>query len=323
MDESSPSTVVVTRCDDYTAVNFVSALDRQISLLGGLERFVGRGDRVLLKPNFIAPKPADRAVQTHPALILEMARRVLDLGGRPVVGDSPAWGSVSGCAEVLGLTEPLRKLGVPLQELNHPKKVYLEKSGVWVGISRYTLEADKIINLPKFKTHQQLTATFAVKNMFGCVSGKAKPVWHYKKGGSDYKFCKLLIGIYQKLQPVLTIIDGIEVMDGPGPINGRSRKLGWLIGGTDPMACEAVCCELIRLKPEGLPMIRTARRLGFGITDLDQIEIRGDDYKDHICADFQFAQLIPIRFSLWRIIKSKCKQILIILSARLSGKKRM
>ncbi len=316
MNESVPATVVLTRCDDYTTAKLPAAMDRHIALLGGLERFIRRGDRVLLKPNFIAPKPADRAVQTHPAVILELARRVLDLGGRPVVGDSPAWGSVSGCAEVLGLTEPLRKLGIPLQELNHPKKLYLEKSGAWIGISKYALEADKIINLPKFKTHQQLTATFAVKNMFGCVSGKAKPVWHYKKGGSDYKFCKLLIGIYQKLQPVLTIIDAVEAMDGPGPINGRTRKLGWLIGGTDPMACEAVCCELIGMKPEDLPMLRTARRLGFGIADLDQIEIRGDDYKDHVCTDFQFAQLIPIRFSLYRIIKSKTKQILILLSRK-------
>ncbi len=317
MEESSQATVVVTRCDDYSGANLVSALDRHIALLGGLERFVRRGDRVLLKPNFIAPKPADRAVQTHPAVILEIARRVLDLGGKPVVADSPAWGTIFSCAEALELTGPLRKLGVPLQELNHPQKIYLENSHAWIGISRYALEADKIINLPKFKTHQQLVATFAVKNMFGCVSGKAKPVWHYKKGGSEYKFCKLLIGIYQKLQPVLTIIDGIEAMDGPGPINGRTRPLGWLIGGTDPMACEAVCCELIRLKPEDLPMLRTARRLGFGIADLDQIEICGDDYKDHICTDFQFAQLIPIRFSLYRIIKSKCKQMLILLRNKL------
>ncbi|HPY78474.1 MAG TPA: DUF362 domain-containing protein, partial [Anaerohalosphaeraceae bacterium] len=203
-----------------------------------------------------------------------------------------------------------------LQPLDQPRKVYLEKSRVWVGISKYALEADKIINLPKFKTHQQLTATFAVKNMFGCVSGKAKPVWHYKKGGSDYKFCKLLIGIYQKLQPVLTIIDGIEAMDGPGPINGRTRRLGWLIGGTDPMACETVCCELIRLNPEDLPMLRTARRMNFGTTDLNHIQILGDNYRDHLCTDFQFAQLIPIRFSLYRIIKSKTKQILILLSRK-------
>ncbi len=316
MDESLPASVVLTRCDDYTAANLVSALDRQISLLGGLERFVSRGDRVLLKPNFIAPKPAERAVQTHPALLLEMARRVLDLGGRPVVGDSPAWGTIYSCAEALELTGPLQKLGVPLQPLDQPRKVYLEKSRVHVGLSRYALEADKIINLPKFKTHQQLTATFAVKNMFGCVSGKAKPVWHYKKGGSDYKFCKLLIGIYQKLQPVLTIIDGIEAMDGPGPINGRTRRLGWLIGGTDPMACETVCCELIRLNPEDLPMLRTARRMNFGTTDLNHIQILGDNYRDHLCTDFQFAQLIPIRFSLYRIIKSKTKQILILLSRK-------
>lgn len=68
-------------------------------------------------------------------------------------------------------------------------------------------EADRIVNLPKFKTHQQLTATFAVKNMFGCVCGKEKAFWHFAKGHSLEEFSRLLIGIYQLLSPCLTIAD--------------------------------------------------------------------------------------------------------------------
>ena len=86
--------------------------------------------------------------------------------------------------------------------------------------------ADVIINLPKFKSHQQLKATFAVKNMFGCVSGKRKALWHFRKGGSVDDFCELLIDIYRFLNPVLTIIDAVTAMDGPGPINGKARALG-------------------------------------------------------------------------------------------------
>jgi uncharacterized protein (DUF362 family) len=230
------------------------------------------------------------------------------------VGDSPAWGDVFKCVNVLGLDEPLRKLGVPVRQLG--KLVKRQIAGVDVGISSAALDADKIINLPKFKTHQQLVATFAVKNMFGCVSGKWKAYWHFAKGGNEKKFCRLLIEIYKLLNPALTIIDGVIAMDGPGPINGRARPLGWLIGGTEPVACEIVCSKLINLDCDRLPIVRTAKQIGFGCSIFDDIEIAGDQFPKTVCTDFVPAEPIPIRFSLLHVCKSICKQVLLLARPR-------
>jgi len=312
---SSPI-VALTRCSDYSQERIAQAVALQFELLGGVARFVKRGDTVLLKPNFIAPRPRRCATQTDPAVIVEIARLLKDFGAKPVVGDSPAWGNVFSCVKALKLQEPLRKLAVPVRQLNKPRNCRIGSSGTTVGISSVALDADVIINLPKLKSHQQLVATFAVKNMFGCVSGKQKAFWHFAKGGSADDFCRLLIGIFGFLNPALTIIDAVTVMDGPGPIRGRPRPLGWLIGGTDPIACETICARLVGIEPMDLPIIETARRMGFGTADTERIEIVGDSFPQQTCTDFQLPQPVPIRFSLSHVCRSICKQILLLAKLR-------
>ncbi|MCK4753501.1 MAG: DUF362 domain-containing protein, partial [Planctomycetes bacterium] len=289
---------------------------RHFELLGGLEKFVSRGDSVLLKPNFITPRSHRTAAQTDPVVVLETAKLLKDFGAKPFVADSPAWGNIFACAKALELDEPLKKLSVPIKQLNKPRQCRIGPDGTKVGISSIALDADVIINLPKFKTHQQLVATFAVKNMFGCVSGKRKAFWHFAKGKDPHDFCELLIEIYKFLNPALTIIDGIVAMDGPGPIRGRARPLGWLIGGTEPIACETVCAELVNIKVEKLPIVATARRLKLGCSDINEIKILGDDFSDNVCMDFEPAEPVPISFSLPRVFKSICKQILFLAKSK-------
>lgn len=306
-------TVALTRCDDYSTDAVALAIENQFELFGGLQRFVSRGETVLLKPNFIAPKPRRRAVQTDPEVILATARLLRDLGAKPFVGDSPAWGNVFTCVNALELQEPLKKLDVPVKQLNKPVYRRVGPERTKVGISSVALAADKIINLPKLKTHQQLVATFAVKNMFGCVSGKAKAFWHFAKGGEERRFCRFLIEIYKMLNPVVTIIDAVAVMEGAGPIRGNPRNLSLLIGGTDAIACEAVCAKLVNIKPDDLPILRTAGQIGFGCSDLSEIQLLGANLDDFICTDFLLAEPVPIRFSLLRVCKSICKQIILFL----------
>ncbi|UCE99572.1 MAG: DUF362 domain-containing protein [Planctomycetota bacterium] len=308
----SNPTVTLTRCSDYTQSKISEVIERQFKLLGGLERFVKSGDSVLLKPNFIAPRSRRCATQTDPAVIIETAKLLKDFGAKPFLGDSPAWGNVFSCVKALKLEEALKKLSVPVKQLNKPRKYRIGTHGTMVGISSVAIDADVIINLPKFKTHQQLVATFAVKNMFGCVSGKRKALWHFAKGGRADDFCELLIDVFRFLNPALTIIDAVVVMDGAGPIRGRARPLGYLIGGTEPMACEIVCCKLVNIEPAELPIITTAKQLGFGCCDLDKIRIAGDSLPEDICTDFELPELIPIRFSLPHVCKSICKQIILL-----------
>jgi len=311
---SSP-TVGLIRCSDYSQPKIAEAIRREFTLLGGLEKFVSRGDSVLLKPNFIAPRSRRCAAQTDPAVIIETARLLKDFGAKPFVADSPAWGNVFVCVKKLKLDETLRQLAVPVKQLNKPKKCRIGTDDTGVGISSVALDADVIINLAKFKSHQQLTATFAVKNIFGCVSGKRKALWHFVRGKHDSEFCKLLIDIFRFLNPALTIIDAVVAMEGPGPIRGRARPLGFLVGGTDPIACETICAELVNIDPGNIPIIRTARQMGFGCSDRQKIKIVGDDFPKKVCTDFVLAQQIPIRFSLPHVCRSICKQILLLAKA--------
>jgi uncharacterized protein (DUF362 family) len=313
-------TVTLTRCSDYSQAKIAQAIAIQFELLGGLEKFVTPGDTVLLKPNFIAPRSRRHATQTDPAVLLEVAKLLKDFGARPFIGDSPAWGNVFTCIKALKLEEALKKLSVPVKQLNKPKKCRIGARNIKVGISSIALDADVIINLPKLKTHQQLVATFAVKNMFGCVSGKRKALWHFAKGKNADEFCKLLIEIYKFLNPALTIIDAVTVMDGAGPIKGRARPLGYLLGGTEPIACETICCKLVNINPQDIPIIKTAKQMGFGCSEPDKITIAGDSLPQSPCMDFELPQLIPIRFSLPHVCKSICKQILILTKFGKSGK---
>ena len=308
----SSSTVALTRLADYSEPGVTNAIRRQFDLLGGLEKFVKHGDKVLLKPNFIAPRSHRYAAQTHPSVIIAVARLLKDSGARPFVGDSPAWSSVQACARVLRLIEPLKKLGVPLRQLDKPRWRQIGNKKMNVGISSHALDADAIINLPKFKSHQQLVATFAIKNMFGCISGKHKAMWHFRKGGKTQDFCEMLIEIYKALAPGVTIIDGVFAMDGQGPIHGGTRPLGWLIGGVDPVACERVCCRLVKLDPTEVPMIETAELLKFGCSDFDDIELLGDAFSEHVCSDFKRAQLTPLRFSFIHVCKSIARQVVLL-----------
>jgi uncharacterized protein (DUF362 family) len=310
-------TVTLIRCTDYSEEKISEAISRSFELLGGLEKFVKPGDTVLLKPNFIAPRRRHYATQTDPTVIIETAKLIKDFGARPFIGDSPAWGDTYNCVKVLEMEGPLRKLSVPVKQLDKPKWCQIGRRNTRVGISSVALDADVIINMPKFKTHQQLVATFAVKNMFGCVSGKRKALWHFSKGKKESSFCEFLIDIFNFLKPAVTIIDGVTAMDGRGPIRGRARPLGWIIGGTEPMALETICCRLVNIQADELPILKTARQLGLLFSDEDSIEILGDDFSDKICTDFELSEPSPLRFSLLHVCKSIGKQIFLLAKATL------
>ncbi len=308
--------VSLIKCPDYSEQKVTAALVRHFELLGGIDSFISRGDKVLIKPNMIAPRPAKCATQTDPAFIISLAKLLVDYGAKPFVADSPAWADTLACAKAINIIEPLKKLGVEVRQLDEPVKRRLEKCKTRVGISRYALEADKIINLPKLKTHQQLIATIAVKNMFGCVSGKAKAMWHYKKGETFEEFCTMLLDIYNLLKPVVTIVDAVVAMEGPGPIRGNPKHLGWTAASTEPIALETVCCKLIGHNQHDLPIIQLAEKQDCGACKIENIELKGDIGVLESPLGLSPAQLIPLRFTPLRVIKSIIRQIFILAKSK-------
>jgi uncharacterized protein (DUF362 family) len=303
------ATVALTRCPDYQPERVRAALIENLGALGGLEKYVEAGQSVMIKPNFISPLPREQAAQTDPEMIVQLAILLKEIGAKPFVADSPAWGSISDCVRALGLTESLKKLDVPVRLLNKPRWIRVQPGNARVGISSVALEADRIINLPKLKAHGQLRATIAVKNMFGCVSGKAKAMWHFRRGDSERCFCEFLLGVYSAVPPVLNIIDGITAMEGRGPMKGQPRNLGIIVTSANPFACELLCGQIIGIKEQDLPIVRTARELGMCSFSIDDIEVLGASAADCICADFVHPSQVPIKFRLLRVCGSTARQL--------------
>lgn len=201
------SKVAVVRCQSYEEVQIAEALDRVFKEIN-LAEIVKPGDLVLLKPNLLAPRKPEAAVTTHPAVVREVAKRVLALGARVMVGDSSG-GLVGGhypterSLRVSGMTRVCEELGIEKVNFDTAGSTRIPVAGRFLTeleIARPVLEADVIINLPKLKTHSATLYTGAVKNMFGSVPGSRKADYH-SQAPSAREFSNLLVDIIQRLAP--------------------------------------------------------------------------------------------------------------------------
>src|SRR5687768_700707 len=127
--------VAIQRADSYDTGSVRSAIDGAIAALGGWSALVKRGDRVLVKPNCICGSPPQQAAQTHPAIIVEVCRQLIDIGAKPFVGDSPAWGSLRGNLQALGVLDELARLDVPIVAFDHPVRTANPRGKVFHKLS--------------------------------------------------------------------------------------------------------------------------------------------------------------------------------------------
>ena len=311
--------ISLVRCSSYSQKEVSDAIDKTFSYFGGIESIVKKGDKVLLKPNFLKASSPRNCVITHPVVIETVARKVLDAGAVPVIGDSPAFGSMKKITSYVGLDKVARSLGIEIIELDKPRKVSIECGGrkFTLTVSGKALDVDAIINLPKLKAHVQLLYTAGIKNMYGCVSGKRK-VWRHFMAKNDLEwYADMLIANYQMVKPSFTILDSIMAMEEKGPTGGLPKDVSLLVGAIDCIALDRVVAELLFVNPQNVPVLRAAERLQTGEQDLSKIEIVGSELSSARVEDFILPELKPIGFDIIRVIKSIMKHQLL----KLVGKK--
>jgi len=231
-----------------------------------LDRFAGTitgQTRVLIKPNFLAPAPPEKAMITHPLIVRVAAEYCIERGARPLIADSPAMGTFPRVLKEGGFMKELSGLDVEYREFRESVPVDIGPPFNKIELSSDAVEADIIINLPKLKTHSQMLLTLGVKNLFGCVVGMRKPEWHFRTGEDREMFARLLVLICKTLNPAVTIMDGILAMEGQGPGKGGTpRELGVIIGAGDPFECDAAVCGMLGLEPGRLLTNRIAGEMG-------------------------------------------------------------
>jgi uncharacterized protein (DUF362 family)/Pyruvate/2-oxoacid:ferredoxin oxidoreductase delta subunit len=274
------SNVALVRCQDYQEPDLGRALDRALELAGGLAAYVSPGQSVLIKPNMLSACTPDERVTTDPALVHAVGQRVLEAGGRPMIGDSPAIDGFKRVAAKSGIGQVADELGIPLVELDNPRRVTLPEEATYrsLEISSRALDAEAVINLPKLKTHGQMLMTLGVKNLFGTIVAQRKGEWHYMVGMNRTIFASLLLDIYQAVSPALTILDGVWGMEGEGPANGQPRHFGLLAVSADALALDLVICRMLGVPLRRLPLYRAARDRGLAAAlREDEVQLLGDD----------------------------------------------
>jgi uncharacterized protein (DUF362 family)/Pyruvate/2-oxoacid:ferredoxin oxidoreductase delta subunit len=303
--EKSPrqarSVVAASPCPDYEYGKVEVAVKAVLDPLGGIREFVKRGDTVLLKVNLLAAKAPERAITTHPVVLEAVAREVISAGGKIVVGDSPA-GVLNGINrfwEATGIGETTEKVGGELIRFEGSGTNPLRINGKVYHISSILQRVDKVINLPKLKTHGLTLFTGAIKNCFGLLPGFQKANLHKAAPKID-AFSEILVDIYSRVNPVLNIMDAVVGLEGNGPSsNGSARKIGLMMASPDAVALDAVASRIIGFKSEDIATTKIAHQKGLGEGRFENIGLFGPPLSDISVPDYR----LPSN-SLLRIVPS-------------------
>jgi|Deesub1362B_J571_1020462.scaffolds.fasta_scaffold00506_20 uncharacterized protein (DUF362 family)/NAD-dependent dihydropyrimidine dehydrogenase PreA subunit len=267
--------VSIVRCEKYDVKKIKTSLEKLLDSLGGIRRFISRNDKVLIKPNMLAAHPPEKGVTTHPSLLQALIELVINAGGKPYIADSPAMPNFKLISKKTGIKKIAEKMNITLKEID--KSIEIKNpNGLFkkIELGKDIFEVDKIINLARLKTHNLMTLTLGVKNVFGVVVGRKKAEWHLKAGFNRLFFAQLLIEIYYLVRPHLTIVDGIMAMEGNGPSSGTLRPIGLLFAGKDAVSIDRVISHAIGLK-DNLYIIKAAQKYNHPPKNFSEIHIKG------------------------------------------------
>ena len=304
------SKVHLQKIENYSLDKIESFVRDALSVIDEKGALFSSGQKVLLKPNLLRGFSPKNCVTTNPIVVESVCRLLKDYSvGQITISDSPALGSLEAVASKAGYDPLKKKYGVKIVPLTDPIPFESEEGIPHLKIAGCLQEFDRIINLPKVKSHCQMTMTLATKNLFGLVIGKRKPILHCLVKNDKVKFGKMLIDIARHVNPCLTLADGIEAMQGQGPIHGTPYPLGVLLASSDMTALDRVAAEIIKVPINKVYALEAARLKGYGNYDLNKIEISGvTDLAKLAVSDFEPARAMDISFNPYRIMKSFLKQ---------------
>ncbi|NET58284.1 MAG: DUF362 domain-containing protein [Symploca sp. SIO2E6] len=305
------SSVSLIYADSYEQQKLRSSLATLLEPWGGMGAFVKKGSRVLLKPNLLTAGRPGKECITRPEIVCCVAQLVQEVGGKPFLGDSPAFGSARGVAESNGYLPMMKSVNLPIVEFHGQRYQTVSDSFNHLRLSKEAMEADVVINLPKIKSHMQLTLTMGVKNLFGCVPGKMKAWWHMEAGKDERRFGDMLVETARALTPALTIVDGIIGHEGNGPSGGEPRELNILGASEDVFALDRSLVEILNVDPMVVPTVAASKRLGC-CPELVDIHFPLQQPVELQVMDWKLPDnLVPIDFGMPRVIKSTFKHLYI------------
>ncbi len=285
--------VALAKCPQYRSEEVSVAVH---SLLDTVLKRTLNGSKILVKPNLLAPTPPDFLPCTNPMIVREICVYLLDRGAVVRVGDSPTFGQGIAIAQKIGLAKALSDLPVEIINLKSPKLVKLS-TGIRIPLSRRAMENDLFVSVAKFKSHHQTLVTGAVKNVYGCITGLAKPILHLLNGDKNSRFERMILEIWSNLPPSISVLDAIVAMHGHGPTNGKPYELGLLGASESAVALDTAAMSMLGITSQDAPLWQTALQLGIRGARLEDISFPMESINSFSTSGFELPEkLYPISF---------------------------
>jgi uncharacterized protein (DUF362 family) len=242
---------------------------RMFEEAGGMDKFISRGDIVVIKPNISWAQPPHLAVTTNPDVMAAVIELCQEAGARSVRIVDHTIHDARRCFGVTGAADVAKKTGA---DLVHPRQSLMKDMNLkgrrldsW-PVFVPVVEADKVINLPIAKVHGLSGLTLGMKNWIGAVGGR--------RNALHQDIHQSIVDLARFFRPTLTLIDAVRVLVANGPSGGREedvRILNRMILSNDPVAADARTALLFNKTPEQIGHIRLAHEQGLGRIDLDAI----------------------------------------------------
>jgi len=232
---------------------------------GGIEKFVKRGDVVVIKPNVSWAREPHLAATTNPEVLQAVVELCQAAGAKKVrIADHTIHGAAR-CFAVTGVGAVAKNTGA---DLVHPRSSLMrdmqlrgERLNVW-PVFTPIIEADKLINLPVAKVHGLSGLTLGMKNWIGAVGGR--------RNALHQDIHQTIVDLTRFFTPHLTLIDATRILTRHGPSGGDPADvavLNRLILSNDPVAADARAARLFDMDPDSLGFIRLGRQQGLGLDD--------------------------------------------------------
>src|SRR5574344_2654360 len=268
------ATVAIEKCSAYEFDKVYAAVEEMMRLCPPPDV---EGKTVLIKPNMLSPKKPDAAVCTHPVVVGAVVKAFVARGARVLVGESPATANSTAAAKAVGTYDAVINNGGEWDPFDD-SVIVSGPNGKLVKsfeFARPFIKADVIVSVAKLKTHQLMSYTGVMKNMFGLMVGLKKAQTHFRFPAKN-DFSEFRMDLNITAHPNYTIMNAIVGMEGPGgPGNGTPVQLGFLGASTNVLALDWTCASIVGYKPHNVVYLEAALKRGVWLKNEKQIKTVG------------------------------------------------
>lgn len=243
-----------------------------IDAMGGIKKFISRGDIVVVKPNIAWDRLPEQAATTNPEVVATVVQMCYEAGAKKVKVFDRTCNDARRCYVQSGIADAARAAGAEVNYVDERKFKDVTIKGQFLkSWPLYTelFEADKVINVPIAKHHSLSKLTMAMKNWMG-VMGGARSKIHQRIDES-------LADLAMAIKPTLTVLDAVRILTANGPQGGDIddvKRLDTVIVGVDQVAVDSYGATLFGMKGSDLGYVRIVDKLGLGKMDISKMKIK-------------------------------------------------